>query len=134
MKLWPDSIAALALPKAAEDRPVHPSVSKIQKRMPLGIAPGPVPMGAIFLLRRTAETAAPKAYRLQPHLALQAVLRFTFMARYGESKLGPEHLALHMKRCAGIVAHVPVFDLHIPEDFGLIADVAELVEKNVLTL
>ncbi|WP_292290416.1 hypothetical protein [Marivita sp.] len=129
MKLWPDSIAALALPEDADDRRVHPSVSKIQKRMPMEIANDPAPMGAIFLLRRSSETQAPKVFRLPPHLALQAVLRFTFMARYGESRLGPDHLVLHMKRCGGVVANVPVFDLHIPANLDLISDVAKTIEE-----
>ncbi len=131
MKLWPDSIAALGLPDQDDDRLVHPTISKRQKRMATSMAQVPVPLGALFQLRRTREAAAPVARRLAPHIALQAVLRFTFMARYGETRLGPSHLALHMRRCGGIVARVPVYDLEIPEDMSRLPELAQVVENAI---
>lgn len=115
-KLWPDSIEALALDPHTSDQLVHPKVTKVQKRMPVEILDKSVPIGAAFVLRRDPEVRATHAVRLPAHDALQMVLRYTFMARYGESKLGQDHLVQHMKRCAGVVAKTPVFDLHIRAD------------------
>lgn len=132
MKLWPDSVDALALDADASDRMIHPSVAKVQKRMPAEIAPQPVAMGALMVLRRDAECARPQAIRKPSHEALQVVLRFTFMARYGETRLGREHLAQHMKRCAAVVANVPVYELMFPADLSRLTEVAEAIEMLMI--
>ncbi len=129
MKLWPDSVSALGLPEHSEDRFVHPSSSKRQKRVTTPTARSPVPMGALFQLYRSPEIAAPAVRRLVPHMALEVVMCFTFMARYGETRLGREHLALHMKRCGGIVARVPVYELEIPDDITRLSDLVEVVQN-----
>lgn len=128
MKLWPDTVEALALGEDAGDRLIHPSVTKVQKRMRTPMAPAPVPMGGLFVLRRDAGIAAPAVRRLPPHEALQMVLRYTFMARYGETRLGREHLAGHMKRCGAVVAGVPVYDLMVPADLTRLGDLAKTIE------
>lgn len=116
MKLWPDSIEALALEAQESDRLIHPQITKVQKRMSAAIPDQNVPIGAALVLRRDPNVTETHAVRLPAHEALQMILRYTFMARYGESKLGRDHLVQHMKRCAGVVAKIPVFDLHIRAD------------------
>ncbi len=133
MKLWPDSVAALQLAADEDDRLVHPLVTKLQKRIPAPMAPDPVPMGAVFVLRRSPEVTAPAAERLAPHDALQMVMRYTFMARYGETKLGQAHLVAHLRRCGAIVAQVPVYALHIPADLARLGDLAETIEQVTVT-
>jgi hypothetical protein len=134
MKLWPDSIEALALEARDSDRLIHPKITKVQKQMPVAIPDENVPIGAAFVLRRDPEVTQTHAVRLPAHEALQMVLRYTFMARYGESKLGRDHLIAHMKRCAGVVAKTPVFDLHIRADLtdldALSAEIARIVGKD----
>ena len=132
MKLWPDSLAALDLPEQDGDRLVHPSVTKMQKRMPAPLAHAPVPMGALFVLRRKQDVTAAHVERLPPHLALQMVLRFTFMARYGETRLGRDHLAAHMRRCGTIVAQVPVYFLWIPRDLARLNELARTIEEVIV--
>ena len=129
MKLWPDTVEALELGQDAADRLIHPSVTKVQKRMPSPIAEDPVAMGAVFVLRRGPDVPEPSVVRRPAHEALQMVLRYTFMARYGETRLGRDHLAQHMKRCGAIVAHTPVYDLLVPEDFSQLGAVAETIEQ-----
>lgn len=129
MKLWPDSVEALALGADDSDRLIHPSVTKVQKRMPTPLADKPVPMGALFVLRRSEDVAVPSAVPRPAHEALQMVMRYTFMARYGETRLGREHLAQHLKRCGAIVANAPVYDLMIPADLSQLGAVAQTIEQ-----
>lgn len=131
MKLWPDSVSALALDPQAEDRLIHPSVTKVQKKMPTPVAASAVPLGSLFVLRRDEDVTEPVALRKPPHEALQMVMRYTFMARYGETRLGRDHLVLHMKRCGAVVAHVPVFDLMVPADLTRLGDLCETVEQEL---
>ncbi|MEO9652452.1 MAG: hypothetical protein ABJ360_18100 [Roseobacter sp.] len=129
MKLWPDSVEALALGQDADDRLIHPSVTKIQKRMPAPIAQQPVAIGALFVLRRSEDVTEPHVVRLPAHEALQMVLRYTFMARYGETRLGRDHLAHHMKRCSAIVAHAPFYNLMIPADLSRLDALSNTIER-----
>jgi len=130
-KLWPDSLEALALGKQEGDRLVHPSATKLQKRMSAPLAPDPVPMGAVFVLDRRRDIDAPSAERLPPHQALQMVMRYTFMARYGETRLGQAHLASHLRRCSNVVTHVPVYELRIPADLARLGDLVGTIEQVI---
>lgn len=133
MKLWPDSIAALGLDASDKDRLIHPQTSKIQKEMPIPIPPHPVPIGAAFVLKRSADVRAVEAVRLPAHTGLQMILRYTFMARYGETRLGPAHLIQHMQRCSAMVAQVPIYDLMICEDLSKLEPLtAEIVRVAAL--
>ena len=116
MKIWPDTAKALSLEMEETDCLIHPHTTKIQKRMPKQIRDENVPLGAAFILERAAEATETKALRLPPHEALQMVLRNTFMARFGETKLGRQHLMLHMQRCSAIVAQTPFYALRIVDD------------------
>lgn len=128
MKLWPDTVEALALGAEDTDRIIHPSVSKVQKRMPSPLAESPVPMGALFVLRRSEDITTPAVVKRPPHEALQMVLRYTFMARYGETRLGKEHLAQHLKRCGAVVAAAPLYDLMVPADLSKLDALTQTVE------
>ncbi|MEM6576919.1 MAG: hypothetical protein AAF678_00375 [Pseudomonadota bacterium] len=130
LKLWPDSIAALELAPHDTDRLIHPKTTKVQKRTPLELSKTPVRFGAGFVLDRTHETEAPRIVRLAPHEALQSVLRYTFLARYGETSLGPTHLVDHMKRCSALVAQVPMFRLIYPEALHRLDDLVALISDT----
>lgn len=129
MKLWPDTIEALALEKHGSDKLIHPQTTKVQKHMPVPIPNQPVAMAAAFVLRRAQDVTRTYAVQLAAHAALQMILRYTFIARYGESTLGRDHLKLHMQRCAGLVARVPVFDLHIRADLTDLDALTEEIQR-----
>lgn len=131
MKLFPDSAAALALGPQDSDRRIHPLTEKMQKRMPVPVPRHLVPAGALFVLRRAPGLPAPCITRLPAHAALQQVLRYTFMARYGETRLGRDHLVAHMKRCAALVARVPVHDLMIPADLDRLPALADAIAATL---
>ncbi len=112
------------------DREIHPSLTKLQKRLPKSIPRFNVPLGALHVLKRSADVTTIHTERLPPHLALQMVLRYTFMARYGETKLGRDHLAGHMRRCSAAVAQIRVYDLFIPDDLGALDTLAEAIASK----
>ncbi|WP_282092607.1 hypothetical protein [Epibacterium ulvae] len=130
MKLWPDTIAALNLTSAPEDKRVHPAVSKIQKAMPIPVPRDNSPVACAFVLKRAEDVRETYAEKLPPHEALSALLRYTFMARYGESKLGRDHLTAHMKRCSALVAQVPVYALHISPDLAKLPALCETIRTT----
>ncbi|MFK7867928.1 MAG: hypothetical protein AB8B58_01680 [Roseobacter sp.] len=131
MKLWPDSIAALGLHEEEDDIAVHPTVSKIQKSVQSPVMRDDVRFGASFVLQRNDAVRKVEAVPLPPHEALHMAMRFSFMARYGETKLGPRHTAEHIKRCSSVVTHVPFYALRIPADLtglnALVENIAEIM-------
>lgn len=129
MKLWPDSIAALGMQDRDGDRLIHPEVTKIQKEMPVPIPRHNVPISAAFVLKRAEGVQQTEAQRLPAHQALQMLLRYTFMARYGETKLGRDHLIAHMKRCSAMVSNIPVYDLNICPDLGQLGHLADTIAE-----
>ncbi|WP_282096361.1 hypothetical protein [Epibacterium ulvae] len=131
MKLWPDSIAALNLSATAADVQVHPRISKIQKAMPQMVEQTPVPAACGFFLNRSQDVTQLEVSRLAPHEALPLLMRFTFMARYGESRLGRDHLIAHMRRCSAFVAKVPMHRLDIPEDLSQLPALSQVIQETV---
>lgn len=128
-KLYPDSIAALGMAQSETDREIHPTTVKMQKQLGVPVVTEPVPAAALFVLNRSADATHIAATRMSPHLALQSIMRFTFKARYGETKLGRDALVRHMKMCAALVASTPVFSLVIPEDLERLDEIPAAIEQ-----
>ncbi|MEM8979244.1 MAG: hypothetical protein AAGD04_07155 [Pseudomonadota bacterium] len=128
-KLYPDSIAALGLTDDESDREIHHSTVKKQKQLPQQVAESAVPVGALFVLLRDKDAQTIEATRCAPHEALQAVLRFTFKARYGETKLGRDKLVEHMQKCSRLVAAAPVYKLVIPHSLERLSEIPPAVAQ-----
>jgi len=122
-KLYPDSIAALGLRDDPSDRKIHHTTIKKQKQMSVPVEAEPVALGALFVLQRSQETSEVYFQRQPPQSALQAVMRYAFKARYGETKMGRESLVRHMKMCSAVVAKTPVYNLFLPQDLDRLAEI-----------
>ncbi|NDW00452.1 hypothetical protein [Salipiger sp. PrR002] len=129
VKLWPDSAEALALEDGAGSELIHPSITKVQQQINPAKMARPAPARAIFLLAPTAEGET-RAERLPATQALQALLYFAFIARFGNTSLGKAHLAVFMKRCCHVVKSTPVYVLHIRRDLGQLDDLARVIRAE----
>ncbi|KUP93522.1 HPr kinase/phosphorylase [Tritonibacter horizontis] len=133
VKLWPDSAKALAVDTETGTELIHPSITKIQKQIDPTQMARPTPAGAIFLLspRQTGET---RAERVPETSALEALLYFAFIARFGNTSLGPAHLGQFMKRCCYVVKTTPVYTLHIRRDLDRLSDLVAEIDRQVMEL
>jgi hypothetical protein len=131
VKLWPDSAGALAGESDLGTELIHPSITKIQKQIDPAVMARPTPARAIFLLAPTEEGET-RAERLPETRALEALLYFAFIARFGNTSLGRAHLALFMKRCCHVVKTTPVYVLHIRRDLDRLDDLAAVIRAEAL--
>lgn len=130
VKLWPDSAEALSVDQSVGAELIHHSISKIQKKMDHSIMASPVPAKAIFILS-PEKTGHTRAERLQETAALEALLYFAFVARFGNTALGKAHLSKFMQRCCHVVKTTPVYLLHIRRDFNRLDDLVTEIRRTV---
>ena len=121
-KLWPDSVKS-SLGEVAGTLPrLMPRYEKRVRKIIDGFAPGPVPLGAIYVLARGPELAV---HRLSPQETFQQVVTNTFCARYGNRVFKGQIGEAHLRNVAKVASHVPVFGLERPsslEGLGAFAD------------
>jgi hypothetical protein len=130
VKLWPDSAEALAVNTTENSELIHPTITKIQKQLDASNMAKPKPADAIFVLA-PSQTGKTYAEELPAATALEALLYFAFIARFGNTSLGPQHLGHFMRRCCHVVKTARVYRLNVHRDFGRLDDLVAEIEKHV---
>ena len=88
----------------------------------------PVPPTAIYVLERgTRAEVTP----LTPGAALAALIRFSYVARFGRAACNPAGPAGHLQQCAALVGVSRVCRLEVPNDRDRLDEVVRLVEREV---
>lgn len=131
VKLWPDSADALAVDTTVGSTLIHPSITKFQKRIDPKTMSEDVPTSAIFLLSQVQDGST-HAERISGAKALEALLYFAFIARFGNTSLGKVHLAQFMKRCCYIIKTTPVYILHIRRDLERLDDLVSVIRRTAV--
>ena len=109
-RLNPDAKAEIGLNTGQIVGQPHPLFSKTQVRLPRVDRPL-TPLKGICILDRGERFALS---RLEPPLALRAILENGYVARYGAMLLPAERHAGYFKDCARLVGAVPVYRLETP--------------------
>lgn len=130
IKLCHDAAGMLALEGGVEHAIPHAQIAKREMRLDARFSARPCPVEALYVLRR-ANVSGVVATPLSPAESLQAVLRFTFLQRFGVSRLGSSHVAAHMRRAARCVASVPVLLLEVEHDLARMPDFAETLRRRM---
>ena len=113
LKLTPDTHRALPITDAEDVAPPFPSFAKIQQRVvtqPLG-STEPQPLRAICVLGRGNGLAVVKA---SPEEALSAVLRFSYVLRYGEAFSVQGGGGVLFRSAAALASRVPCLRVTMP--------------------
>ena len=111
LKLTQDAYEVLRL--SAEDIPSpHPLFGKRQQRLPSGDLQA-VPLDAVCVLTRGDHL---QVERLGDAHALEAILRFAYILRYGAAFLSGRQGVEHFQRCAAMVRTTAVFRVVVPHD------------------
>jgi len=122
VKLWPESLEALGLPRAPLER-VHPSVEK--RIWPVALPPTGTPQSlrALYVI---AESDRPALLPLSRQAAFIELVRHTYTARL-VPELNPSR---HFVHCASLVRRVPVARLAYPRRFEALPEVIALIEAH----
>jgi hypothetical protein len=88
----------------------------------------PVPPAAIYVLERGARA---EVSPLTPGDALAALIRFSYVARFGRAAFNPAGPAGHLQQCATLVGFSRVCRLEVPNDRDRLDEVVRVVEREV---
>jgi hypothetical protein len=126
LKLSEESSAAIDL-EGAEALPLaHASLPKRQFRLSGGFSHRQARPDHIFVLQRGGD--APAVEPLEGFEALSAVMRFSYVARFGRAVLQGKAEADHMQRCARLVRKAQVSRLRIPAGLDRLGETVAFVQ------
>ena len=128
IKLAADAAAAISLGQAEVRPQVHPAIEKMQHRLHGAFAGGMVPATRIYVLERGAKAAI---MPLPGIAALPAIIKFSYVTRFGRAALSGDFAALHLRQCSAIANHVGVFRLEVPTGLDRIGEAVELIETDL---
>ncbi|TPN89988.1 serine kinase [Mesorhizobium sp. CU2] len=129
LKLAADAAGAIRL-EQAEIRPqVHPQIDKAQHRLNDGFAADAVPASRIYVLER-GETAAISP--LPALAALPAIIKFSYITRFGRQALAGDFAATHLRQSAQLAAQVGVCRLEVPTGLERIDEAVALIEADLI--
>ena len=87
-----------------------------------------VPATRIYVLERGAKAAI---MPLPGIAALPAIIKFSYVTRFGRAALSGDFAALHLRQCSAIANHVGVFRLEVPTGLDRIGEAVELIETDL---
>jgi len=130
IKLAADAAAAIPLGQAEVRPQVHPAIEKMQHRLHGAFSGRTVPATSVYVLERGQRadiTALPGI------AALPAIIKFSYVTRFGRAALPDDFAALHFRQCSAIANHVGVFRLEVPTGLDRIGEAVELIEADLAT-
>ncbi|WP_214472390.1 serine kinase [Mesorhizobium sp. dw_380] len=127
IKLAADAAAAIPLGQAEVRPQVHPAIEKMQHRLHGAFSGGKVPATRIYVLERGQRA---EITPLSGIAALQAIIKFSYVTRFGRAALTGDFAAMHFRQCSGIANHVGVCRLEVPTGLDRIGEAVELIETD----
>ncbi len=100
----------------------------MQHRLHGAFSGGKVPASRVYVLergQRAAVTALPGI------AALPAIIKFSYVTRFGRVALSGDFAALHFRQCSAIANHVGVFRLEVPTGLDRIGEAVDLIETDL---
>jgi hypothetical protein len=128
LKLDVDVAKAVIGDGAAALPPAHPSFEKRQHRLTEPFSHARVRPARIYVLSRDAVAASTP---LAAADALTALIRFSYITRFGASAFKGEMAGAHLRQCAKLAGSVGVSRLDVPSGVERLGDVVRLVERDV---
>lgn len=128
IKLAADAAAAISLGQAEVRPQVHPQIEKMQHRLHGAFSGGTVPATRVYVLERGATAMITP---LPGIAALPAIIKFSYVTRFGRAALTGDFAALHFRQCSAIANHVGVFRLEVPAGLDRIGEAVALIESDL---
>ncbi|WP_195176789.1 serine kinase [Mesorhizobium sp. INR15] len=128
LKLAADAASELSLGQTEVRPRVHPAIDKAQHRLHDGFSRDRVPATRIYILERGEKAGISP---LPGIAALPAIIKFSYVTRFGRSALAGDFAALHLRQCAQLADHVGVCRLEVPTGLGRIGEALDLIEKDL---
>ncbi|MBZ9760492.1 serine kinase [Mesorhizobium sp. CA8] len=128
LKLAADAAGAIRLEQAEVRPQVHPQIDKAQHRLHDGFAAEAVPVSRIYVLERGARAAISP---LTGAAALPAIIKFSYITRFGRQALPGDFAAAHLRQCAHVAGRVGVSRLEVPAGLARIDEAVAAIETDL---
>lgn len=128
LKLAADAAGAIRLEQAVVRPQVHPQIDKAQHRLRDGFAAEAVPVSRLYVLERGVQAAISP---LSGAAALPAIIKFSYITRFGRQALPEGFAALHLRQCARIAGRIGVSRLEVPAGLDRIDEAVAAVETDL---
>lgn len=128
IKLAADAAAAIPLGQAEVRPQVHPAIDKMQHRLHGAFSGSMVPAAGIYVLERGQRAAMTP---LPAIAALPAIIKFSYVTRFGRAALSGDFAAMHLRQCSAIANHVGVCRLEVPAGLDRIGEAVALLEREL---
>lgn len=128
MKLSRAALAALEPLPGDVIAPVHAEAAKLRFRFADAGAGHATPLSHIYVIQREADVSISP---LDPAERLGALMRYSYMPKFGVEPLSGPHSAPYFRQCAAVANSIPVSLLSVPQGFGALSQVVEAVRADV---
>ncbi|TGT73339.1 MULTISPECIES: serine kinase [unclassified Mesorhizobium] len=128
LKLAADAAGAIRLERAEVRPQVHPQIDKAQHRLRDGFAPEAVPVSRIYVLERGVRAATSP---MSGAAALPAIIKFSYITRFGRQALPGDFAALHLRQSAQIAGRIGVSRLEVPAGLDQIDEAVAAIEADL---
>jgi hypothetical protein len=123
---------SIAIPEIAQlttsSPPVLPNFTKVQHRLVGPFTHAPVVPERVYILSRGESAAVSPP--LAPPQALAALMRFSYVTRFGPAVLSGSHAADHLERCAALASAARVYRLTVPGQIDRLGEMVRLVQGD----
>jgi len=127
LKLWDEAVAELGPIALLTQGRLHPAIAKSQYGLAAGFSAAGAPLSRLYVLRR-GEAAG--VSMLAPREGLEALLRFAYMARFGEAGFG-SGMGQYFQRGAALASAGSVRSLQVPQGVGHIGQAIAAIERDL---
>ncbi|RAZ91267.1 serine kinase [Mesorhizobium hawassense] len=128
LKLAADAADVIRLEQADVRPQVHPQIDKAQHRLRDGFAAEAVPVSRLYVLERGERMAISP---LTGTAALPAILKFSYVTRFGREALPSDFAAAHLRQCARIAGRIGVGRLEVPAGLDRIDEAVAAIETDL---
>ncbi|TGQ65558.1 MAG: serine kinase [Mesorhizobium sp.] len=128
IKLAADAAAAISLERAEVRPQVHAAIDKALHRLHGVFSGDTVPAGRIYMLERGGKADIAPLPRIA---ALPAIIKFSYVTRFGRAALTGDFAALHLRQCARLAEHIGVCRLEVPDGLDRIGEAVDRVREDL---
>lgn len=126
LKLWPDAVERA--PSGAWTKVLHPDFQKMGRRLDDSVLAGATPVARIFVLGQGPRIECEMLAGVD---SFRAVMLSLFAARYGESFVSGLDGRDMLCQVTRLLENAPVELLRRPQDRGLLAETARMVQQRL---
>jgi hypothetical protein len=128
MKLDPESAERFLREVAVASPTAIPGTNKRRLQFTAPFSQSDVAPGCFYVLNRGP---AARISVLSPHDAFVALVRFSYVGRFGSGAVTPSTAAVHLRQCAALVRASRICTLELPHDLDRLGEALRLIEGEL---